>query len=140
MRSRLTPKIYFSLALRLPYEVCDIIAQYCVCEYALYISNQFCYDNVSHNFNIDLLKPVWARYASLDGLIYIVSLTNCPTWDNAVPLLPPNTPIQTVYVAEDHLGVRGVRFTPQHHSTPGLWWRTIRVHTPQLQGQTDVGY
>lgn len=118
-----------------------MIAQYCICGYASHISNKFCHENISHNFGINLSKPVWARYASLDGLVYIVSLTNYPTWDDVEPILLPDTPVHTVYVAEDHLGVREVHFNKvRHHPAPGLWWRTIRMHTPQLHGRTDVGY
>jgi hypothetical protein len=143
MRNRLNSVIYGSL--QLPPEICDIIAQYCVCEYALYISKVFCRDNLASDFHIDLTQPVWARYASLDGLAYIVSLTNEPTWDNAVPLLQPDSPVRAVCVAEDHLGVREVHFVGssdkvRDHPRPGLWWRTVRVHGPKLKGRTDVGY
>ncbi|KAI0871556.1 hypothetical protein GGS24DRAFT_471244 [Hypoxylon argillaceum] len=138
MRSRFASIIYSSLSLRLPIEVCDMIAQYCICGYASHISNKFCHENISHNFGINLSKPVWARYASFDGLVYIVSLTNYPTWDDVEPILLPDTPVHTVYVAEDHLGVREVHFNKvRHHPAPGLWWRTIRMHTPQLHGRTD---
>ncbi|KAI0420822.1 hypothetical protein F5X98DRAFT_361532 [Xylaria grammica] len=142
MCSRLALIIYWSLALRLPYELCDTIARYCVCEYAFYISRNFCEGNVASNFRIELSKPIWARYASLDGIAYIASLANEPIWSDSVLLPRPNTPIKMVYVAEDHLGVSEVHFAGsldkgRHHSTLGLWWRTVRSHEPELEGQTD---
>ncbi|KAI1769769.1 hypothetical protein F4818DRAFT_312655 [Hypoxylon cercidicola] len=141
MLDRLTSMIYRSLN-RLPFELCGIIARYCVREYALYISKRFCRDNSTSDFHIDLSQPVWAHYASLDGLAYIVSLTNKPTFDNAVPLPKPDVPVQIVYAAEDHLGVREVHFARssdqvRDHPRPGLWWRTVRVLGPKLKGQTD---
>ncbi|KAI0424963.1 hypothetical protein F5Y09DRAFT_322920 [Xylaria sp. FL1042] len=142
MRSHLAPMVYRSLALRLPYDLCDIVAQYCVREYALQISTKFCQDNLAADFRIELSKPIWARYASLDGVPYIVSLANEPSSGDVVPLSRPDTPIQVVYVAEDHLGVREVHFASPLGKTPdrpkpGLWWRTVRVHGPKLEGQTD---
>lgn len=93
MRIDLACTIYRSLALRLPYEVCEIIARYCFREYALHLSRKFCQDNSVFNFCVELSKPVWAHYAFLDGLAYIVSLTNKPTRGDAVPLPRPDVPI-----------------------------------------------
>jgi len=120
--------IHLSLAGRLPYELCDIVARYCVREYAF-----------------ELSKPVWARYASLDGVPCIVSLANEQSSADAVPIARSDSLIETIYVAEDHLGVREVHFAgplgkARDHPNPGLWWRAIRVHGPELEGQTDVRY
>ncbi|KAI8625595.1 hypothetical protein F5Y19DRAFT_489415 [Xylariaceae sp. FL1651] len=138
MRRRLITIIHIFLSKSLSYEVCDIIARYLLLEYALQIISEFC-QSAASDFFVDLSKPVWACYASLDGLAYIISLTNNPTLDNTKPILQPDAPIKTIYVAEDHLGVREVHFaipTPDCHR-PGLWWRTVRVHRTTLFGETD---
>ncbi|KAK5625066.1 hypothetical protein RRF57_000782 [Xylaria bambusicola] len=142
MRSHLAHMIYPSLAFRLPYEVCNIVAQYCVREYALQISTKFCQDNLAADFRIKLSKPVWARYASLDGVPYIVSLANEPSLGDVVLPSQLDAPIQTVHVAEDHLGVREVHIAGpsdkiRDRSQPGLWWRTVQVQGPELEGRTD---
>ncbi|KAI1820722.1 hypothetical protein F4861DRAFT_533485 [Xylaria intraflava] len=142
IRSCLGPMICRSLAFRLPCEVCGIIAQYCIREYASLVIKNFCGNNSATNFRIELSKPVWARFASLEGIPYIVSLSNEPSWPDAVSLPQPNAPIQAVYVAGDHLGVREVRFAGSLKETsdrpkPGLWWRTVKVLGSELEGQTD---
>ncbi|KAI1438836.1 hypothetical protein GGR50DRAFT_702799 [Xylaria sp. CBS 124048] len=143
VRSRLASVIYYAVACRLPYELCDMIARYGVREYALYISKKFCQDNTAAEFRIDVRKPVWARYAFLDGLRYIASLANKPLWSDAVSLSRPEPDIRVAYVVEDHLGVRDVRFggffykPPQDHTKPGLWWRTVELLHQKLVGQTD---
>lgn len=143
VRSRLATIIYLSLARRLPYDLSYIVACYCVREYALQTSTKFFQNNSAADFRIELSKPVRARYASLDGVSYIVSLANEPSSGNVVPISLSGAPIRAVFVAEDHLGVREVLFTGpsgmvQGHPRPGLWWRTVRVDGHELEGQTDV--
>ncbi|KAI1179215.1 hypothetical protein F4777DRAFT_575246 [Nemania sp. FL0916] len=131
---------------RLPDELCEIIAKYCIRDCAVDINKTFCRDNKAYGFQISLSKPIWARYASLDGVAYIISLANEPAWDDAVLLLQPDPDAiqKMVYVACDHLGVKDVCFAnsmdkarSRTQETPGVWWETVLVQGRELFGDTD---
>jgi hypothetical protein len=147
MYSRLTPTVYLSLARQLPYELCEMIATHCLREYAIDSIKNFYHSNSGTGsfFRGNVAQPIWARYASLDGVAYIVALSNEPTGIDVAPVPMPDGAVTTVYTAEDHLGVRDVLFSSFHNepqalaqSTPGLWWRTTRVLGDELEGATDV--
>ncbi|KAI1265215.1 hypothetical protein F5Y18DRAFT_417326 [Xylariaceae sp. FL1019] len=142
LRSGLVSTISVSLAFRLPYEICDEIARYCLRSYASRRVIAFCQKNTTVDSRIDLSKPVWTRYAVLDGLSYLVSLTNEPIPGSAMLAMPTTISAQMIYVGEDHLGVREVHFVGSLEQVParftqGLWWRTVQVQGRQLQVQTD---
>lgn len=94
--------------------------------------------------------PLWARYIVFEGVSYIAVLSNKrpriqeQEEQQIRKIKPPQGPVDLIYVAHDHLGIREIRFAnSKEESTiktmPGLWWRTLPLleHT-QLQATTDV--
>ena len=89
--------------------------------------------------------PMWARYVMFDGVAYVAELSNLrfPKGVTAVPV-PRTSKIDTLYVAQDHLGIRRVMFgsseeAPRASPEPGLWWWTSSFQQPgQLHSHSDV--
>ncbi|RTE83633.1 hypothetical protein BHE90_001821 [Fusarium euwallaceae] len=100
------------------------------------------------DYELDVSKPVWARYTSIDGIRYIESLSN--TRDSqSVLLLGANRAPRTefIYVLEDHLGIRQVVFATFEHalklsaflSKPknDAWWQTVPITGEKLLIKSD---
>ncbi|KAI1328379.1 hypothetical protein F5Y16DRAFT_160160 [Xylariaceae sp. FL0255] len=140
--SGLASMIYMALSSTLPYEICSMIACYCLRQHAAQDMIRFCRENSAVDFRVDLSRPVWARYALLDGLAYIVTLTNGPAQTSDVLITLPTESLKTIFVGEDHLGVREIHFTGTSTKAPGqykqgLWWRTCQAKGLELEGRTD---
>lgn len=94
--------------------------------------------------------PIWARYVMFDGVAYIAELLNLrfPKGVMAVPVSRTSetgtSEIDTLYVAQDHLGIRRVMLgnsekAPQVSPEPGLWWWASWFQQPgQLRSHSDV--
>ncbi|KAJ4191175.1 hypothetical protein NW767_010970 [Fusarium falciforme] len=88
--------------------------------------------------------PVWARYVMFDGVAYVAELSNLrfPKGVMAVPV-PRTSKIDTLYVAQDHLGIRRVMLgnseeAPRVSPEPGLWWWASSFQQPgQLHSHSD---
>lgn len=101
----------------------------------------------SSNCEIDTSLAVWACFIPIEGVAYIAKLSNSPG-DGAgisgrgVKILEAGqSDLRTVYVLEDHLGIRKLVFSRKHPlpstAQSGLWWRTVSLG-PKLYGKSDV--
>ncbi|KAL2017478.1 hypothetical protein VTK56DRAFT_2074 [Thermocarpiscus australiensis] len=134
---------------RLPLELCTYIAQYCLRSFAV-IRAVASLESTLAPSCISFSSKVWARYTLFEGERYISSLTNeQPTNDDPrVKLVFESMPDQTdttIFLAEDHLGVRELLFassskTPAIKERPTIWWRSVVVPSsdPELESQVDV--
>ncbi|VUC36968.1 unnamed protein product [Clonostachys rosea] len=88
---------------------------------------------------------VWARVVQFEGREYIACLMNIPPEDEAgivVKLEKPEGPVQFLYVAFDHLGIRklvlvGDGNAPNKPPREGLWWASMSVYNGLFQYQSD---
>ena len=132
----------------LPLELCDNIARYCVRPYAAMIHvgppppGSTCPPLASSQ--IELSAKVWARYVRFEGLRYVSFLTNqqpSTTDESEFELVfdPSSDSMDTVYFAENHLGVRELLFTsesemPTIPERSDIWWRPVIL--PGLAART----
>ncbi|KAH6619142.1 hypothetical protein B0J18DRAFT_458210 [Chaetomium sp. MPI-SDFR-AT-0129] len=140
----------------LPLEICEMIAQHCCPVTALrrnaadagralwekYGSD----DQVRSTHTFDIATKAWARYVEFEGVQYIGCITNRPedTPDQQAPLASeltllytplPDDAVDTLYIVEDHLGVRNIIFTSSltnseiHHNYDGasVHWRRLKI-------------
>lgn len=103
-----------------------------------------------HHNLIDVCHNVYAEFVTLEGLQYVKSLRNSTTLQavgKEVLLLniEKTAVAETLYVAEDHLGIRMVILGRPNRSPPdscisqGLWWSTMEINTDtKLEVVTDV--
>ncbi|KAL2016084.1 hypothetical protein VTK56DRAFT_4291 [Thermocarpiscus australiensis] len=125
----------------IPLELCLQIAAYCrLREYAAAASRAF-WEKYSatptprqHRFGIS--SEVWARHVEFEGVRYIAHLTNEPGDQLAsfslVYTPTPGKGADTLYVAEDYLGIRDIFFVsspamPPVHYDPGVWWKRLEI-------------
>ncbi|KAB5536128.1 hypothetical protein GE09DRAFT_1141517 [Coniochaeta sp. 2T2.1] len=81
-----------------------------------------------------MLAGIWACYIKIDSIRYFASFADRPS-GNAQFIFSSEkaTSVRTMYVAEDHLGIRQVHFSDSmppntDKGVSGLWWRTFSVH------------
>ncbi|KAK4204927.1 hypothetical protein QBC40DRAFT_74899 [Triangularia verruculosa] len=145
----------------LPYEICLMISQHLVREYtigrfdALWPSRRRI---ASSKDQLWMRKPIWALYIDIGGVEYIYDLKQTDETDKYKHggeqrdyrqiLDPATSTADTLYVLEDHLGVRSMVLSNSQdrkihdHSTPavsedGTWWRVISPLPPWLYMDYD---
>ncbi|PNP79977.1 hypothetical protein FNYG_06674 [Fusarium nygamai] len=140
LKSSLSLEVRHAIKNRLPIEVCENIAAYCLSEYAttLHLDAWQSRDPSDPNENIALPvfngQTVWAQYVEIEGRNYVKSLSTVRMNANdtmvfMVKAKPYSFMWLGMYFAEDSLGVRsviaysgdGVRGTEE----PGLRWVSI---------------
>ncbi|KAI1496791.1 hypothetical protein F5X99DRAFT_51199 [Biscogniauxia marginata] len=93
-------------------------------------------------------SSIWAQYVYLDGIQYISALSNIPEGDTNACVLDIGKAqlIDTLYVLEDHLGVRQIIFARSediievpcvNDGVRGTWWQTISTSSKALQVESD---
>jgi hypothetical protein len=157
LRSRLGPTLHAILGKRfsIPLELCEHIAAHChLREWAAAASRAF-WGKYSatpapreHRFGIS--SAVWARHVEFEGVRYIAQLTNEPGRQLAsfslVYTPTRGKPADTLYVAEDYLGIRDILFassptTPLVPYDPGVWWKRLKIPPGYFLGAwTDVRF
>ncbi|KAK4140849.1 uncharacterized protein C8A04DRAFT_31621 [Dichotomopilus funicola] len=136
----------------LPFEICEMIAQHC-CAVAALRRNAADAGRVlwethgsdDKTYTFDISTKTWARYVDLEGVRYIRCITNQrDTPDQQAPVASeltllhtplPDDAVDTMYIVEDHLGVRNIMFTSSlttsevHHNYDGanIWWKSLRI-------------
>ncbi|KAM3541867.1 hypothetical protein ARSEF1564_005235 [Beauveria bassiana] len=80
---------------------------------------------------IDASKDIWMTQTCFEGYKYVKSLANEePMCGILLREKNADEAAATIYVAEDHLGVRKILFGESGklaaEERPGVWWRTIR--------------
>lgn len=129
-----------------PRELCSQIAQLSLRHFAL--ANALASLNARSTRPVRISKSIWARYTLFEGIWYIASMStkasSGATHDDNILVVSESEP-STVFVAEDHLGIRGLLeggagVTSTVKSHRGIWWRMAQVPslTTRLQTQTDV--
>ena len=79
---------------------------------------------------VDLTQDVYLNYTIIEGLRYVESIINtapklCNEHHTGL-LSKKGEPVGKIWIAEDHRGVRFVKFCPADVSLAGpSWWRTI---------------
>ncbi|KAG5763901.1 hypothetical protein H9Q72_008031 [Fusarium xylarioides] len=140
LKSSLSLEVLHTIRNRLPIEVCENIAAYCLSEYAtnLHLDAWQRRDSSDPNENITLPvfngQTVWAQYVEIEGRNYVKSLSTVRMNENDTMVFkvkpkPYYSMGLEMYFAEDSLGVRsviacsddGVRGTEE----PGLRWAYI---------------
>lgn len=133
---------------RLPCELKWDIAKHLLREYAT--TRLLVFLRSTHGSHVDdfsISAEVWARHVLVEGVRYIASLSNVKTSDRDRPIRRPATQssIDTIYLCEDHLGLRQVILACSTEALriakrPGVWWRSYRVPTAvnMLKAHTDV--
>lgn len=149
LQSSLAPILHGILRpFSVPLEICQQIARYCsLRERATATARTFWQENSKtpdHVFN--MAHELWACRVEFEGVHYIARLTN-ERGDQPASLIhtpEPGKEIDTMYMAEDHLGLREVFFVsspdiPAVKHRPGLWWKTMKITggTP-FKARTDV--
>ena len=156
LRSQLGTTLHAILGRRfsMPLELCELIAAHShLREWAAAASRAF-WDKYSatpapreHRFGIS--SDVWARHVEFEGVRYIAQLTNESGRELAsfslVYMPTPGKRADTLYVAEDYLGIRDILFasspaTPLVPYDPGVWWKRLKIPPGYFLGAwTDVG-
>ena len=147
----LAPKLNGVLPVRLPPEMLITIAGLLVHECALITAEEQALEKPITEILIDLSRNVYANYHAVDGVGYIKSLQNLrsETGDEEHHLLHvgENRRIRKIWIAEDHRGIRFVKFSSSDAplSGPGpiarSWWREISMpsEVTTIKVKTDVG-
>lgn len=92
---------------------------------------------------VTLSKPIWCGFVDFEGKRYLSSLRNS-RHNGAKKIYDPSKPVDTLHVAEDHMGVTQLIFSvssepPTVKPVPGTWWRTIRPHPyGRISAKADV--
>ena len=106
---------------------------------------------------IDMSLDVWVRYIHIDGIRYIAELSNQDDRSGHMSLLSTvrmfrrESRVKTIYILENHLGIRQVIFTTSTRSTKlptldnaelGVWWRTLSASTQftEMEATFDVSW
>lgn len=110
-----------------PRELCSQIAQLSLRHFAL--ANALASLNIRSTRPVRISKSIWARYTLFEGIWYIASMSNKAgggaAHDDDILVVSESEP-STVFVAEDHLGIRGlleggVGVTSTVKSHRGIW-------------------
>lgn len=97
---------------------------------------------------VDVYKDIWVTYTSFEGIKYIQTLANERGPEKSILLRKAESTENeiTMYVAEDHLGIRDLLFSDSLNNIPavqeheGVWWRTMNrdIRESRLSWQCDV--
>ncbi|CCT63051.1 uncharacterized protein FFUJ_00339 [Fusarium fujikuroi IMI 58289] len=144
LRSSLSLAIRHAIKNRLPIEVCENIAAYCLSEYATNLHLDAWQRRDPSGPNKDVTLPIfngqtiWAQYVEIEGRNYVKSLSTARMNENdtmAFMVKPkPNSWMGLkMYFTEDSLGVRSVIASSddgiQSTEEPGLRWISIPSKT-----------
>lgn len=146
------------VAFRLPRELQMLITEYTLESHSLYrfagaravLQARSLLDEslLRNSTTLRVADGIWARYIEIEGIRYVASLSNSCDQDHAesVSVPDPTQPVDSMYVAENYLGVLRVLFctsgqAPATHADPGIWWRPVQLaggHQTLLETRCDV--
>ncbi|KAH6856152.1 hypothetical protein B0I37DRAFT_366685 [Chaetomium sp. MPI-CAGE-AT-0009] len=131
----------------LPPELCYHVAKYCLRPFAVLRAVASWGISRAPTY-ISFSTKVWARYTMFEGVRYISLLTNeQPTQnDHRVRLAfePTSSPADsTMFLAEDHLGVREVLSAssseiPTTEERRNIWWRSVNIPSSDTDVESQV--
>ncbi|KAI1771145.1 hypothetical protein F4818DRAFT_430286 [Hypoxylon cercidicola] len=146
LHSNLASDLILSRHHYIPPELRQMIAQPLLREYAVLKAASYLHKlRRPRDICVDLLTKVWACYTEFEGITYISDLTNRPGDGYEVIFVPDLAQrIDCMYMSEDHLGVRQIRFSscgqvPPATPSLGVWWSTLQTASSNLKvlGKTD---
>ncbi|KAK5999211.1 hypothetical protein PT974_01602 [Cladobotryum mycophilum] len=133
----------------LPYELRYHIAGYLLSEYAVVLSDAAWKRRGSVSTRLVMNMPIRATSMYFEGIKYVTSLKNVGAEDDAhgeIVYDPKmHQQVDTIYVQENHLGIKQVCFThlgqeaPIVDKVPGFWWKTLEIPEPdsELEVESD---
>ena len=146
----LVPRLKKALGDKLPHEVLAMIAELLVRECATVTGQAQAWEQNASDYLVDLSRDVYARYHVVDGVRYVKSLGNFLSETNEEGQLLLDVQkqggIRKIVIAEDHLGIRLVKFVsldavfPKNRHGLRAWWRDISKPTgiSEIKVRTDV--
>lgn len=134
---------------RLPLEIWWAVARLLARECATSTITETWLAHRSSSCFIDVSSSLWARYILIEGVFYVADLSNSPSHGSGcIQIFDASKmpPADTLYVLDDHLGIRQILFArsdnpaklPTLDTKPGLWWRTISISSHKFQAKSDV--
>ncbi|RSL46591.1 hypothetical protein CEP51_015908 [Fusarium floridanum] len=134
-RRLLAPKLNHVLQMRLPPEILTTIAGLLVRECAVITSEEQSLGKNASNTLVDLSRDVYASYYVVDGVRYATGLSNSiddlSEDKHHVLVRKAGQSMHKIWIAEDHRGIRCVRFCSSDAILPAptpiarSWWRYI---------------
>ncbi|KAF5019920.1 hypothetical protein F66182_8060 [Fusarium sp. NRRL 66182] len=131
----LAPKLRDELQIRLPAEILMMIAGLLVRECAAITAEEQSLGINVFDVTVDLGKDVYVCYTTVDGVRYVKSIGNTISKlcneEHTVLLSKQGEPVSKIWIAEDHRGIRSVKFGFADASLAGptpivkSWWRAI---------------
>ncbi|KAI1413244.1 hypothetical protein F5Y13DRAFT_179711 [Hypoxylon sp. FL1857] len=124
----------------LPNEIWHMIAKYVTFEFSFLAAREQAHSLRVIDSAVKLSCDVYAKFVKYEGIFYLQELSNSPIPTSHGGRLifrgQSTRPVQTIYIAEDHLGVRGIKLVSSGSDGPlsptpdilGVWWRRISSH------------
>ncbi|OTA80871.1 hypothetical protein M434DRAFT_17566 [Hypoxylon sp. CO27-5] len=122
---------------RLPNEIWCMIAKHAPMEFLMATTHEQVQRIQSSDSDVDLSRDVYARFIMYGGVPYLKELSNSSSPGSKGEMLlfrsQPTRKVRKIYIAEDHLGVRGIKLVSSNSSVPpgpspdipGVWWRRL---------------
>ncbi|KAF5619786.1 hypothetical protein F52700_11614 [Fusarium sp. NRRL 52700] len=135
IKNLLAPNLRDQLQIRLPLETLITIAGHLVRECAAITAEEQSLGTAVSDTALDITQDIYAYYTAVDGVRYVKSLCNTPSnfggHDHPKLLSKKGKPVDKIWIAEDHRGIRSVIFcdadSPLVGPTPitKSWWRVL---------------
>ncbi|KAF6798088.1 hypothetical protein CMUS01_15756 [Colletotrichum musicola] len=124
----------------LPEELLQIIADYTVVDYTIHhllateYVNEICAEGKPGMSSVKTSEKIYARHVNFEGVQYLAYLTNEASDDRDMLLFDPILPttIDTLYIANDALGIRRLLFADSSQKCTvekevNVWWRKAKL-------------
>ncbi|KAF5586805.1 uncharacterized protein FSUBG_12016 [Fusarium subglutinans] len=135
IKSLLAPKLRDQLQIRLPPETLMTIAGYLVRECAAITAEEQSLGTEVSDTTVEISRDIYVNYTAVDGVRYVKTLCNTASnfGDQDYNRLrrKMDKPVDQIWIAEDHRGIRSVIFcgadSPLVGPTPIMksWWRVL---------------
>ncbi|KAK8087730.1 hypothetical protein PG997_002691 [Apiospora hydei] len=89
-------------------EICLVIAEYLVPEYAICTLDSLRTSKENCNIQITPHEDIWARYVCFEETLYLADLSNTPGPEYPVKIYGGDPDVSFLLILQDHLGVRGL--------------------------------
>lgn len=104
----------------------------------------------ARNFCVSFTQTVWVEYVFINNLPYVAMLSNqASDYDSKLLFQTNGNMVRgTLYIGEDHIGIRKIIFSANEYPPPilfppGLWWKTLPLmeseYEPHFHAHGDVG-
>ena len=151
LRGDLAKTLHVTLLPQLPPEICTMVAKHCYREFAAaQISEMYWQEKPSHPLPaiswVGINKNVYIDHTEVQGVKYVSGFSDGPTGNPSASRLVvlPQSAVDTLHVASDHLGIRDLVFAsskkpPVLEEQANAWWRSIPLRgVTHLTVKSDV--